>query len=110
MAILINTTFDDVTPESAEHGDSAERGYLAEDESLTFRELVETLRNASEASQWPLKAEDVSPWVWVSTHPYTEDYATGAERIVSYHYSHKNPPRNLKYWRLALVAAGIARR
>lgn len=49
--ILVNITYSIVTPESAENHDAAESGMLSENESMTFRELVEWMRGGEAARQ-----------------------------------------------------------
>jgi hypothetical protein len=41
-----SVTYDVITPESAEHGDFAEIGYVTEPETVTLREAVEDIRRA----------------------------------------------------------------
>jgi hypothetical protein len=42
--ILVNITYQVVTPESAEHGEDAESGFVTENAEYGFRELVKRLR------------------------------------------------------------------
>lgn len=110
MPVLVSKTFTDVTPESAEHGEAADRGFLWEDTPHTFRELVALMRECSNPSSFPLRRPaDVTDSVWFSCEPYTADYETGMEREESIHYSRANDPRALKYWQLAAKAAGLIR-
>jgi len=104
--IIISRTFDVITPESAEDGESAESGFLAESESVTFRELVSLMRAHPVASCYPPSGE---AFEWLSSYPET-DYRDASERTEALHYGHKNPSRNAKYWRKAMRAAGIIRR
>ena len=103
--ILIDKTFSEVTPESAEHGDTSDSGHVYVNCKYTFRDLVQELRNFSEASRYPCTgaARD-----WVSTGYSVEDYSTMTERSESLHFSHDNPTRKAKYWRKALQVAGLA--
>jgi hypothetical protein len=101
--ILINRTFEIVTPESAECGDVAESGFLSQDEPCGFRELVNLLQGG-EPSSYPCKGA-TRDWV-------TQDQGEterGERESHSIHYSRKNHPRAAKYWRKAFIAAGVAK-
>lgn len=51
LTILVRESYDIVTPESAEDGDAAERGWIDEDGTeYTFRELVELLEGTEPSS------------------------------------------------------------
>ena len=104
--ILIDKTFSEVTPESAEHGDTSDSGHVCVNCEYTFRALVQELRNFSETSSYPCAG---SPRDWVSTSYSVEDYSTMTARSESLHFSHDNPARKAKYWRKALQVAGLAR-
>jgi hypothetical protein len=102
MTILVNITFEIVTEESAENGETAESGFLAENSEYTFRELVETLRDKfTNASCWPVSA---SVNTWFTNDPDT-DFRTRDVETESIHYSRDNPPKNAKYWEKAIRAA-----
>lgn len=102
--ILMNRTYSEVTPESAEHGDFSDTGFIYEDQPFSFRDLVRELREFSALS---CSHPGSCSGVWASTHFETVDYSTGTEREESLHFSRSNPPRLLKYWRKALKAAGL---
>ena len=104
--IIISRTYDIVTPESAEEGESADSGFLTESESVSFRELVSLMESHPIPSN---SHPEGSQWEWLSSHPET-DYRDCSETTESLHYSRENPPRRLKYWRKAMRAAGIIRR
>ncbi len=104
--IIISRTFDVVMPESAEDGESADSGFLAESESVTFRELVSLMESHPNPSCYPSRGES---YEWLSSHPET-NYRDASETTESLHFSRENPPRRLKYWRKAMRAAGIIRR
>jgi hypothetical protein len=104
--ILVSRTFDIVTPESAESGESADSGFLAESESVTFRELVSLMRAHPNPSCYPPSGET---YEWLSSYPET-DYLDASETTESLHFARENPPRAAKYWRKAMRAAGIIRR
>lgn len=104
--IRIHRTFEVVTPESAEDGDFAESGFLSENESVSFRELVHLMRDYCIPSN---SRPSGSPNDWLSTYP-SQDYRDCSETTESLHFSRQNPARMAKYWRKAMLAAGIIRR
>ena len=101
--ILVNKTFTEISEESAEHGDFSDSGFLSENESVTFRELVELMSEFRQPSQSP---NDGSTRVSLSTG-YDMDYMTGDSREESLHYSEDNSSNAAKYWKLAMKFAGI---
>ena len=104
--ILISKTYSEMTPESAEDGEYSYSGFVWEDCEYSFRELVELLRECSEASCWPATG---SVNEWYCNEWGTTDYSTGEQRQECVHYSHKNPSKNAKYWRWAAKAAGLVK-
>lgn len=104
--ILISRTFEVITPESAENGEVAESGFLAESESVTFRELVSLMESHPNPSCYPPSGDANE---WLLSHP-SQDYRDRSETTESLHFSRENPPRMAKYWRKAMRAAGIIRR
>ena len=101
--IKISKTYEVVTHESAEHGEAAEHGFIFENEGYTFRELVQLMRDYNNLSCSPASG---GVYEWLSGNSDT-DYATGAETIESIHYSAENEPKKAKYWRKAMVLAGL---
>jgi len=75
------------------------------DDSVSFRELVNLLREHSMPSCSPARGE---PYEWASSEPYQHPYS-GEWTETSVHYSRANPPRMAKYWRAAMRAAGLVR-
>lgn len=73
------------------------------DEEVTFRELVDLMREHSMPSCSYLRG-NVSEWF--STESYQDPY-TGEYSEQSIHFSHDNPPRMRKYWKAAMKAAGF---
>jgi hypothetical protein len=96
--LLINQTFQTVTPESAVDGDFADSGFVLINEPVTFRDLVSLMQDHPESSCGGVG----SIWDWYSSYG-TINYRTGEERTTSIHYSRQNPPRNEKYWRKAAL-------
>ena len=101
--IKISKTYEIVTHESAEHGEAAEHGFIFESEGYTFRELVQLMRDYNNPSCSPASG---GVYEWLSSHADI-DYTTGAETIESIHYSAENEPSKAKYWRKAMVLAGL---
>jgi len=80
-----------------------ESEFLNEDTPIEFRELVDYLGDFSVPSSWPMSGSTAE---WMTTNP-SIDYETGAQVTRSLHYSNRNHPRKAKYWRKALIMAGI---
>lgn len=74
----------------------------SQNETVSFRELVDLMREHPMPSSSPLQG---TQWDWLSSEPYQDPY-TGAYVEYSIHFAPKNPARNLKYWRAAMIAAG----
>jgi hypothetical protein len=102
--ILITRCFEVVTPESGECGETAESGFVAQDEPYGFRELVEALEGG-EPSSWPCRGS-TRDWVTQDEGETREFFETGTRRSESIHFSRKNKPHAARYWRMALIAAG----
>lgn len=101
--IKIDKTYEIVTHESAEHGEAAEHGFIFESEAYTFRELVDLMRDYNNPS---CSHPSGGVYEWLSGYADT-NYTTGAETIESIHYSADNEPKKAKYWRKAMVCAGL---
>jgi hypothetical protein len=101
--ILISRIFEIVTPESAEFGESDDAGFICQSEPVTFRELVDLMRAHPIASSHPCEG---SRYDWLSSHPET-NYRDGSNRTESLHFDKSNPRSKDKYWRKAMVIAGI---
>lgn len=104
--IIISRTFTEVTPESAEHGDFSDCGFIDEKIEVSFGELVDLMTEHHNASQYP---NNGSTDVWYSTSFFTTDYTKGISREESIHYHKDNTPNIEKYWRLAAKYAGLIR-
>ena len=99
MGILIRTTFEIITPDSAEHGEAEERGWIDEEGTeYGFRELVALARSGEASSSAP------STGAWLTVYGYDEDYCTGAVENRSYH---PVDARDARYFAKALQAAGL---
>lgn len=104
--ILINKTYEVITPESAEDGDTAESGFVRQNQEVTFRELVSIMRDYQEVSCSPASG---STYEWLTTYG-DADMWDGSHRNESLHFSHENKPHVAKYWRRAMVAAGFIKK
>lgn len=103
--IIISRTFSEVTPESAEHGDFSDKGFISEYEKVSFSELVDLMRNHTYTSQSPVKKLNTD--TWLSCYPYTPDYKTGTERTESIHFHRDNTSNAAKYWNWAYQIAKV---
>ena len=106
--ILINRFYEIVTEESSEHGEAESAGELARNEPVTFRELVSMLRYG-EVSHWHASG-NVQEWITQDQGETRAYFERGERESHSIHYSHENPARKERYWRLAFVAAGLIKR
>lgn len=88
--LLISRCYSETTPESAEHGDNSDNGFVHEDEPFTFRELVDVISRDGFALDG---SSD-----WASTGYSTSDYRTGTEREETLHFSRQNPDHLRKYF------------
>lgn len=89
-------------PDDDEHDYCPDGESTSTDEAVSFRELVDLMREHSMPSCSHLEG---SQWEWFSTEPYQDPYS-GEYTECSLHYSRDNPSRMLKYWRAAMLAAG----
>lgn len=87
MKFIADITYDDVTPESAEHGEFSDQGYLEEDREFEdLRELIEFMKREGYmyTSESPVR-ENCSDHMWFSTNTFTQDYTKGIERTENIH-------------------------
>lgn len=89
--------FDDDEPDYPGDGESS-----SIDDIVSFRELVDLLRDHSHPSCSHLVGD---AYEWFSADTYTDPHS-GEFTESSVHYNRENPTRMLKYWRLAMRAAG----
>ena len=97
-AILINKTFDEITPESAERGDVSESGFYLKRQPYTFRELVGELRDLGIQGDNGLNGSAYGT-------PYVDSYATMTEISEAIHFHPDNPERLRKWFDLAVKVA-----
>jgi hypothetical protein len=76
-----------------------------EDQEVTFRELVSLLRDYRNPS---CSRATGSTNEWLSAEP-EQDYRTGEWTERSLHYRRDNHGRSAKYWRKAMIHAGLIR-
>lgn len=102
--ILIDKVYEIVTEESAENGEIEESGFSAQNEPVSFREIVDMLKGEFiHASQSPV-THSTSVWF---TSESEQDHMTGEYRSESIHFSHDNPSRKAKYWAKAIQFDGF---
>jgi hypothetical protein len=76
-----------------------------DDQEVTFRELVSLLRDYRNPS---CSRATGSTNDWLSAEP-EQDYRTGEWTERSLHYQRNNHGRSAKYWRKAMIYAGLIR-
>lgn len=91
---IISRTYSEVTPESAEDGDTSDTGTIDERARYDFRQLIDLMRQHPEASA----SHGTDTRVWYSTGYQVDDYSTGTEREECIHWHRENLPRHAKYW------------
>lgn len=77
---LVRTTYEIITPESAEEGDAEERGWIDEEGQECTPEEAFKMVEGCEPS-----ASDYTGGVWYTDNEYHTDFKTGAEESRSYH-------------------------
>lgn len=113
MSILVDMTYELVTPESAKYGDAEDRGFEWQDRAHTFRELVRLMDEHREASDSRgIQSGDVDVLLIGQPSNNRDYFEKGHERTTSIHFSRNNAPRAAKYWGKAwrAVQAADARR
>ena len=103
--ILVNTYYAITTEESSAYGDVAERGTVAENEALTFRELVARMRFGM-PSCCPARGH-LSEWVIQDQGETQAYFERGELEERTIHYSISNPTRYAKHWGKAMRCAGL---
>ena len=79
---VLRTTYTRVTPESAEQGDAAERGWIdAKGVHLGVVEMARALVGCEPS------ASEFQRGIWYTRHNYHVNYATGANESRAYHLS-----------------------
>ncbi len=107
MPIIVSKTFELVTPESAEHGDSEDTGFIFEDQEYTFSELLSELQNEGYMHLSNSGEIDENTWI-TSEHTQDRDYfEKGHETRYSLHLSSDSHSRYLKYWKAALKTVAL---
>ena len=94
----MNKTYETITPESAEKGEVAERGFIFKDKEMTFSEICQMIEE--DGYIHPSDSNDYCPR-WISTEGET-DYRTGEETIYSLHPDLTDPESRL-LWAAAVI-------
>lgn len=87
MSFTISLTYTTITPESAEHGDFEESGFIIESVTCTLKEISGLVRNYGINSRGQ---NDLTTW-WESDY-YMEDYETCSEKCIGLHIRYKDMP------------------
>ena len=103
--ILVSRTYADTTPESAEQGEFSATGFITDCEVLSFRELVDLLRDHVH----PSESGEASVHTWFTGSDYVVDYRTGTNRQESVHFHRDNNVHVSRYWVLACKIAHAKR-
>lgn len=100
--IIISQTFERWTFNDIEDGATDDRGFIY------AAELVDLMREHDEPSNMPTTGDTGT---WLTRHNANEGsrewYEYGTTVNTSIHYDRLNGPRAAKYWRKAMIAAGI---
>lgn len=110
MVELFRITYETITPESAEQGDAAERGFL---HSNGGRDPLEVVDNVEDYNM-PLASairhlgalEDSGQW-FSGVSPVDEDYSTGETVFYSLHPPHNVTPSSYNRIKRLLKAKGL---
>ena len=98
LVFKVDKTYAEMTPESAEHGDYDDTGFVWEDVEYTFRELVDELSSR----EWsPAEGAD-----WFSNGWSVIDYSELREREECLHVQ-RPTARHERYYQLALRLAKL---
>ena len=79
---MFNVTFETITPESAEHGDTETAGFVSQ--GVGLREAIDDMGcpgDHIEASEFPV----IDPR-WITAYRVSEDYGTGETENRSMHF------------------------
>lgn len=87
MSFTISLTYTTVTPESSEHGDFEESGFILESATYTLKEISDLVQNYGIISRGQ---NDLTTW-WESDYQI-ENYKTCSERCIGLHIRYKNMP------------------
>lgn len=95
--ILVSRCYSEVTPESAENGDTSNTGFVYQAEPKIFSELVREIERDGFSQEGGTG--------WLCTGYSTQDYRTGTEREETLHCDRDQPERLHKwFWRAARLA------
>jgi hypothetical protein len=104
MMILVSKTYEEARYDDDGETTFEDDGFEFVDEPLSFRELVRelTVEGHRYPSCWPPTG---SRFEWVETAQDMD--MEGLCRHTALHFSMKNPERKDKYWRWAMIHAGL---
>ena len=102
--ILISKTYTIVTEESAQGGESSDSGFVFENGEYTFKELVSMFEDEFTNCSCVPASGNINEWF---TSDSEMDMFSGEYEHESIHYSRDNLPRSEKYWKKAMLFAGI---
>lgn len=111
MQFIVSRTYATETSESAEHGDFAEHGYVYENNELSFRQLIDELRECTHLScSGPIVSEGAWAHTWACMEAYL-DPRTGntTEEAVHIHKINGRRPTAHQLRRI-FAAAGLLER
>ena len=106
----MRVTYEIITPESAEHGDAAERGFILPASGYHLKVPIEEMNDFEDSElQWDVR--DAEQWLgrgamedsgrWFNTVDPEQDFQSGAETFYSLHPDDKITPAS--YNRLARI-------
>ena len=86
MRFLVSETYQQVTPESAKHGDYSETGFIFEDQVYTLSELKDYIRSEGYSRDRNMGCKKSSPCsAWMETDSYYADLSNGTLESKSLH-------------------------
>ena len=93
----VGVTFSETTPESAEHGDTSDNGWINEPQRMTLKETIDTIKEHYVYENFQDSGSSQSLY----GEYYTQDYYTGTGRQEAVHIDadrrFKNHKRSM-YW------------
>ena len=86
MKFLVSKTYSEITPESAEHGDFSDTGFVYQDEVLTLSELKIEIKHDGFTRDRNTGGRRSNPCSsWLETEYYTDCHRTGTQRSEALH-------------------------
>lgn len=94
----ISKTYEVITPESAEHGEAADHGFVYEGYEMTVDDLWAEMGPHVEASEWPLNK--VTKHTWFTEVDPDRDYSDCSD---TYHSWHIDQATDLELKKLSIL-------